>query len=204
MPNPISRVMPNANIIIGNAGHRALSERKELAVLAMEAIGSSSNVENFLLHLFMTLFGGDKAMAARIYLALDVQRAKTQALNEAVSSVANEKIRDLINAVIGLSKTTKKSRDDLAHHIWGISPQLPDALLLLDPKATLTERLNRDEVYVWTAQDFQSLIRANDGICGYGLSVRWILDNHVANRDGRLYDELCSKPEIRERLDRQV
>src|SRR2546422_785302 len=53
MPNPLSRVKPDASVWLGNAGHRALATRPHLAILAMEAIGSSSNVENFLLKLFI-------------------------------------------------------------------------------------------------------------------------------------------------------
>jgi len=170
----------------------------------MEAIASSSNVEDFLLKLFMQRFGGGASIAAKIYLALDVDRAKTQALAAAVDTLQDDKLKSLINAVIKLARTNTKIRNSLAHDVWGISPQLPNALLLVDPKATLTDELDRNEIYVWTEQDFRSLIAANDRVCGYGLKLKWILQGHVANREGRLFDELYNQPEIQERLDRRA
>lgn len=202
MPQPLSRVNPNATIIIANAGHRPLAERPQLAILVGEAINSWSNVESFLLRLFVRLFGGNGAMAAKIYLALEIQSAKTIALLEAVNAVPDEKIQALIKAVIAISKTNQKFRDKLAHHVWGVSPQLPDALLLADPKTFVIEGSNYEDVFVYRANDLQIIIDANDRLCSYGLSLLWILNEHPANIDGQLYDELYKTPEIRERLGR--
>ncbi|AXW64707.1 hypothetical protein CJO94_24440 (plasmid) [Ralstonia solanacearum] len=59
MPQPLSRVTPEAGIVvIGNAGDRVLARHPDLAVLAIEAIASWSNVESFMLGLFVELFGG--------------------------------------------------------------------------------------------------------------------------------------------------
>jgi hypothetical protein len=66
------------------------------------------------------------------------------------------------------------------------------------------DRPDYDDVFVYTAQDFNDLIAGNDRLCGHGLTLRFILRGHVANRDGRLLDELCNQPEIRERLNRQA
>lgn len=201
MPQPLSRVNPRASVIIGNAGHRALSERPALAVLAMEAIGSFSNVESFLLRLFVRLFGGNSTLAARIYLALDGRGPKSAALNEAIAHMDDPRLAELTRAIIAISKSNQKERDKLAHNVWGISPDLPHALLLLDPKTQLNnERLDYDDVYVYTAEDFRRIIHANDRVCGFGLKLQFILDGHPANKDNRLYDELCNESEIRERL----
>ena len=98
--------------------------------------------------------------------------------------------------------SNQKARDKLAHHIWGISPNLPDALLLVDPKAVVTSAINYDEVYVYRENDLQSIIAANDRLCGYGLDLQFVIKGHVANRDGQLLTELCSQPEVAERLNR--
>ena len=52
-------------------------------------------------------------------------------------------------------------------------------------------------------QDFKAITQANDRLCGYGLSFRFILGGHVANRDGRLLALLAAEQEIQERLARQ-
>jgi hypothetical protein len=200
---PLSRVNPKASVSIGNAGHRALSERPALAVLAMEALGSWANVELFLLSLFVKLLGGNEALASKLYLVLDGQRSKSQVLAEAVKTIEDHRHGELVQAVIGISRTNEKVRDRLAHHVWGISPDLLDALLLIDPKTLVgPAAMSYDDVFVYRANDFQQIIAANDRLCGYGLKLNFILTGHVANRDGRLYNELCSQPEIRERLDR--
>ena len=54
MPQPLSKVISNASIFIGNAGDRPLARHPKLAILAMEAIASWSNVESFMLSLFMS------------------------------------------------------------------------------------------------------------------------------------------------------
>ena len=81
MPQPLSRVMPNARVTLGNAGDRPLARHPELAVLAIEAIASWSNVEGFMLRLFMQLLGGNESLAASVFLALENQASKTAAIN---------------------------------------------------------------------------------------------------------------------------
>ena len=76
MPQPLSKVCENASIIFGNAGDRPLLRHPQLGALAMEAIASYSNVENFMLHLFVVLLGGNNALAMGIYLALDTKGPK--------------------------------------------------------------------------------------------------------------------------------
>jgi hypothetical protein len=202
MPQPLSRVQPDASIILGNAGHRPLAERPTLGILAMEAINSWSNVELFLLNLYMRLCGGDTALAAKIYLSLEIQTAKTAVIRAAVTSLPEQKIQDLIMAVIRIADTNRRHRDKLAHHIWGISPhsKLLDALLLADPKALIKDDIDRSQVFVYRENDFINIIEANDRLCGYGLSISFILDGHTANANGRLFDELCNEHEIQEKL----
>lgn len=202
MPQPLSRVLPTASVLIANGGDRVLSRHPELAVQAMEAIGSWSNVESFLIGLYVELMGGPNELASTAYLSLETQSAKTQAIQAvARKSLSKENLR-LLNAILAVAKTHQKSRDKLAHHVWGESPDIPDALLLADPKALVGNDFVYDDIYVYRAKDFSSIITANDRLCGYGLQFRFILMGHVANRDGRLYDRLCAEPEIQERLGR--
>lgn len=129
MPNPLSRVKPDASFRINNAGARELSQRPELAILVAEAINSWSQVEGFHLGLFVELFGGSDSLATDVYHRLSTSTAKAQALEAAIDNIPDEKIRKLTKAVTMLANSSKRMRDKLAHHIWGISPQLPNALL---------------------------------------------------------------------------
>lgn len=205
MPQPLSRVLPNASITIGNAGDRPLARHPELAVLALEAIASWSNVEAFLLRLFLQLLGGNESLAASVYLALDSQSAKTNAIKGAAANALRDRPQELVllEAIIAIAKTNEKDRNKLAHWTWGDSPNIPDAVLLVDPHATLGD-LDRSKIYVYRALDFERIIQANDRLCGFGLTLKFILSGHVANRDGRLVERLVAEPEITERLTRQA
>jgi len=201
MPQPLSRVSPDASIIIGNAGDRPLSRHPELAILAIEALASWCNVEGFLLRLFVDLFGGHGALAADVFLSLQNQAAKSAAIDAAATSVLRGRDNELrvLRAILALAKTNEKERNKLAHWTWGESPGIPDALLLVDPRAMIGE-LDRGDIYVYKAQDFRSVIEANDRLCGFGLQFKFILNGHVANCDGHLLKELMGNPELQKRL----
>ena len=191
MPQPLSSFNPNAGVVIGNAGDRPLARHPELAVLALEAIASWSNVEAFMLRLFMQLLGGNESLAASVYLALSGQTAKTAAINAAAAKALEGKQAEfnVLEAILSVAKTNEKDRNKLAHWTWGDSPTIPDAVLLVDPRATIAE-LDLSKVFVYKAQDFQSIIQANDRLCGFGLNLKFILSGHVANSDGRLITNL--------------
>jgi hypothetical protein len=207
MPQPLSLVRSDASIFIGNAGMPVFDHNPTLGLLAMEAIASWSNVENFLLGLYLELLGGAGDRAAIAYLAIETQSAKTQAIRAVAQNVLSSENFELLTAILAVAKTSQKSRDKLAHHVWGFSPNLSDALLLIDPRvaARQPERDDyRKNVMVYRESDFRGAIDTNNRICGWGLSLRFILMGHPANRDNQLYDELCAEPEIREKLNHRA
>ena len=200
MPQPLSRVNPNAGFRIGNVGDDPLQRHPELALLAVQVVASWSNVDAFLLRLFVELMGGPRDTAATVFLALETQSAKTAAIN-AVARALPDNHQRVLRAILAIAKTHQRGRDKIAHWIWGDSDALPEAILLIDPRAMAgDEPPNRDDIYVYRRNDFIELIRANERVAGFGMDLRFILMGHVANRDGALYARLCAEPEIQERL----
>lgn len=201
MPQPLSRVAPNSGVMIGNAGDRPLSRHPDLAILAIEAVASWSNVEAFLLRLFVDLFGGHGSLAADVFLSLEGQSAKNAAIAAAAASALTARPDELrvLRAILAVTKTNEKDRNKLAHWTWGESLGLSDALLLVDPRSSIGD-LDLSKVFVYRASDFHSIIQSNDRLCGFGLKFKFILNGHVANRDGRLLAELLAEPEIAARL----
>ncbi len=59
-----------------------------------------------------------------------IQAAAEEALNE------NEEDLRLFNAVKKCTTASRAIRNDFAHKLWGVSPELPEALLLSSPKIT--------------------------------------------------------------------
>ena len=110
MPQPLSRVRPNASVTLGNAGDRPLARHPELAVLAIEAIASWSNVESFMLKLFIQLLGGDDSLAASVFLALETQHAKNAAIKAAAETALAERPQELsvFRAILSIANTNEK------------------------------------------------------------------------------------------------
>ena len=202
MPQPLSRVLRDAPVRIGNAGDRLFDRHPRFAVLAAETIASWSNVESFMLRLFVQLMGGVADTAATVFLALEIQSAKTAAIRAVAQSLPHEQ-QQLLGAILAIAKTQQKARDKLAHWVWGECPALPDVILLVNPKNTVGGDLDRDQIFVYREDDFHDAIAANDRLCGFALHFRWILDGRQPGaRDGQLFAQLSAEPEIREKLDR--
>lgn len=204
MPQPLSKVSSEANVIMCNAGDRPLKHNPTLGLLAMESIISWANVEQFMLNTYLDMMGGPKELAATAYLSLEIQSAKISVINAISREILTDEMQALLAAILKIAKSAQKSRDKLAHHIWGYSPEIPDGFLLVHPKDFLADRLDRDAIYVWKQADFESVIRLNDRLCDFGATFSQIFHPPPWTSADALYRELCAEPEIRERLSDQA
>jgi hypothetical protein len=199
-PEPLSEFAPKASIMLAGIGARYLTRHPALGLLAVEAIASWSRVEGFMLNLFIELFGGDGALAATVFLALEADGPKGAAIRAAAEKLDGDK-RNLLSAILAIAKTNKKARDKLCHWLWGESPNLPDALLLVDPRSTIGMDLDRSKVYVYREQDFLAIINANDRLAAYGGEFMFLIADPETTKDSPVFVQLSEVPEIRERLD---
>ena len=205
MPKPLSSFTEATHIYSGNNGFSSLAERPHVALLAMQAIKSSSNVEGFMLRLFIQLFGGSEALAASVFLALASNGPKAAAIAAAATVVLNPNETLILAALQKIDKTNKLTRDSIAHHTWGHCDQLPDALLLIDPRATVTDAAtDRDNTLVYDENDFRALIKANQKLCSLVMQFSHAFrERDVVERTSK-FGELLASPEIQERLPRQA
>lgn len=201
MPQPLSKVCPDASYEIGNVGTRSLLMRPELGLKAMEVIATWSHVESFMLSTYVELAGGDNADAAAVYLAMETSSAKSAAINTLAELKLTQDNLVLLKAIIKILKSSEKHRNKLAHWIWGTSDQIPDGLLLADPR---DRRFSPENIYVYKAVDFDGYRTLFSRIAGWGMLFRFILMDHVANRNGELYHQLCAEPEISEVLNHRT
>lgn len=206
MPQPLSTFSGNHSIMINNAGDMVVNHNPGLAVLSMEALISWTRVERFLLSTYLELLGSPSDNAVTAYLAVDNRGTKTAMINAVGKKVLSAENFELLQAIMKHLKSCQKKRDRLAHWSWGYSPQLENAFLLIDPRASVTSTDAHDKslIQVYREQDFIEMIKENDQLCGFGLSFKWILSNHAASRDGELYRELCEEPVLRDKLHRQA
>lgn len=132
-PQPLSIVKPDANVIIAPD---ALRMHAWLGMLAAEAIGTWSTVDAQLTKLLGTMLGAAWRPANAMFAELSSSTAQTAA----IKGVAREHFKDrpreaeVFTAIMTAVASGWKRRNPLAHHLWGYSDDLDDALLLLDPR----------------------------------------------------------------------
>lgn len=208
MPNPISQVCRDANIFLANAGMPVLSERPALAVLAMDAIATWSNVENFLLNIYIALAGGNKSDAATMFLAIEGDGPRTAAITALADRNLDALRREMLRAIVRTAVTYSKDRHKLAHWVWGLSPNLPDALLLANPRVLASlDVQDRDaftnNVFVYRQADFERITANNTRLCGLGALFRLVLQGDF-DESHPLYAQLSREPEIAEVISRRA
>jgi hypothetical protein len=211
MPQPLSRVKSDASYSLANTGDYPMRGKDALGRLAMEAIMSWSNVELFMLQMYVSLAGGKESDAAAVFLALENNSAKTTVISTLIERRGlKSQYVALFRAIIKLVKEKQKNRDKLAHWVWGNSPQLPDALLLANPRVLVKNDfgLNGEDVkssiFVYREQEFQQIIADNENLAQMCFHFKWIIDGHISNSDDSIYHKLCIEPEIQEILNRNI
>lgn len=171
----------------------------------MQVIESASELEASILRLFVILLGGNETVAASVYLALDSAGPKTAAIAAVAKVVLNEKQQLVLTAIQKMERTNRKARDKFAHHTWAFSKDLPDAILLVDPRARINDTLSTSDIYVYRAADFKDAIEANNRLSSLTALFRYTLLPWVemSERDLR-FGQLLAEPEIASRLQSQA
>ncbi|MBR0975578.1 hypothetical protein [Bradyrhizobium japonicum] len=134
MPQPLSRVRPKANVL---STPNAIVERPKLAPLALQVVARWAEIEmlsaallGFLLHT-----EADPIMA----MLQTVRSASAQM--DMIAAAGAKKLTDpeleTFEAVISMAKKAAHKRHPVAHHIWAYCEELPDAVLLIEPAASL-------------------------------------------------------------------
>lgn len=203
MPQPLSRIPVKPLVRIGNVGDYPMRLRPELAVLVADSIATWATLESFMLRLFVALMGGSSETAARVFLALEIQSAKSAAIQAVATKKLPTNQQNLLTTILALVKSQQKVQDKLAHWTWGYAPELPDALLLINPKAIIDlHELNFSGIFVYKKWDFEGIIKTNERLTSFAMSFEFIVKNPEHPTAAELYGELCSEPEIQEGLDR--
>lgn len=132
MPQPLSNISPSAEFKLAT---NVLVDRPDLANPVTEIFALWAVVEQEFQILFSRIVGPDETAADAVYSILTsegLQRTALNAVAKAKFGADSEKF-EVFSAVLAVCKRAGKIRHKLAHWRWGISPDLPDALLLADP-----------------------------------------------------------------------
>ncbi|KKC39506.1 hypothetical protein WH87_04740 [Devosia epidermidihirudinis] len=132
MPERFPDSILSFEINLSDAGH----DRPVLSAEAGRLFAKWANVEYTLSTMASVLLGDTAALA--ILDSIRARNSQTDAIKAAAQEkIEHEETRALLNPLFKLIERAARPRNMLAHCMWGTIPQLPDALLLCDPKAML-------------------------------------------------------------------
>jgi hypothetical protein len=158
MPQPISRVNARANIVLNAIGYHIFKDHKPaLAPMAMEVIASWSTVETTMQNFYVELAGGPDSDLTALYMALDTKGPKSDVAKTLAERKLTPELLLIYRALLKLTKTREKDRNKLAHWTWGFCREMPNVLLLTDPKIL---RPTRDDIFVYTEEDFNRSVES--------------------------------------------
>lgn len=116
MPNPFSRIVPNAEIYIDPY---ILDNKPEMALLIVKIFALWASVERELRFLMVRVLGADAGPAIAIYETLTAQHLQLGALDAAAKVALSARSYDVFRAVTVIAKSTQAPRNNLAHLVWG-------------------------------------------------------------------------------------
>jgi hypothetical protein len=136
MPQPLNRVIPNGEFRPKKArpNESVLNDKPELAKLVASIFELWASIEGSLSLLLVSVLGADAEPAIAMFATLRAQHLQMGALEAAAKAALSPNDFDVFCAAIRMTDSVQTPRNHLAHWIWGTCEQLPDALLLADPK----------------------------------------------------------------------
>lgn len=182
----------------------------------MEGISTWSTVENQMLTLYMTLAGGAAADAAAVFMSIESDGARRSAIAALADLRMSTEQKRVFAAVLKHLATIRTARNRLAHWIWGVCAELPDTLLLGDPKVLVPltgvrneadfVRMNAEfdtHILVYKEPDFRTIIKNNERAAYIAMKFNMVMKGHPADANGELLRSISVEPEIANILNRR-
>ena len=132
-PQLLSRVVPDLRDFSITPGPLDRAS-PVLAALVMRVIATWSYVDLAVTQMVSVFLRMDFEVVNEMFLALTGSTQRRAVMDAAARSLP-EGDRSLYERVMQRIRITEKHRNDFAHSIWMFSPSVPDALLLVEPKA---------------------------------------------------------------------
>jgi hypothetical protein len=202
----------------------ALGERPELAALIGECIAVWSRVEAQVAVLLSAIMKAETAISAAVFLSIRNSRAQREAVTAAAEIGLTGRELEMFSAIAIVYQSLDSQRTDLAHGIFAISEDLPDALLWSDSKdfakynldfwMELSTQINpltplqveetvRPALFVYRKED---LIQLRDEIEEFWLAVflfgQYLRRPIKLDMDEQQFQDLYTLPQIQRALDR--
>jgi len=112
----------------------ALAERPQLAALVGECIACWSQVEAHITVLLSAIMKAETAITAAVFLSIRNSRAQREALTAAAEIGLSGRELEMFRAIAIVYQSLDNQRADLAHGIFAVSDDLPEAILWIGSK----------------------------------------------------------------------
>lgn len=227
---PLSRVVNTKNFSLGSTAH--FDKHPDIAILATKVVAAAATVDGAFARMFVQLLHAEPRAAASMYLSVQADTTREAMLTAAAEAVLTTDEKELFIALRAVARSSLKLRHKVAHWVWGWSPDVPDALLICDPKEYVplkaahlefdrefnaaksndevitllgnVPKLSRDKIFVVRAADLERGLRAIARTQALCLEFDVLLHVRVGDpsANAKRYIQLCSEPEIATELAR--
>lgn len=111
-----------------------LATLPQFAVPAMQVIENISRAEMRIESMLAVFLKVEVHIAMRMLHSIESEGARNAVLKTAAEHVLSPDDFRLFNATLKYVRASQKRRHLFAHHIWAISPQVPDSIILINPR----------------------------------------------------------------------
>jgi hypothetical protein len=221
-PQPLTSINRNAKF---SADPISIRRYPELAGYISDVIATWGHVECSLGVILARMLGGAARPSMAMYTAIVSTSAQMAALQAAAEEVLSPERLELMGALLIVVKRAAAKRNKIAHWIWGISLEVPDALVLIPPTAVLTLHTTNSEymaafkagqsvpnpstlpgldltkAYAYRDEHFMDIIDEITEVWSNAISFAYML---IAEDqpNGVQYQMLCNAPQIRTELEK--
>lgn len=117
----------------------SLSEEPELSALVMQVISIWSYIENDYARIASQCLKADFEIVTSMLNSITGSEGRKAAISTAVRESHTKDEFILFQAIEDIIRPSRKKRNEFAHHVWAIAPEIPDTLCLIPPNH-LTQR----------------------------------------------------------------
>lgn len=134
-PQPLSSFR-RKKPIPASIDYNAPALRPNQAAQIMRIIAIWSHIDQLLTIMTTTFLKTDFETVTAMLAAITSSAGKRAAIKAAAQSALKNKPDDLklFEAVLSVTKASRERRHEYAHHLWGHTEEIKDAILLVDPK----------------------------------------------------------------------
>ena len=209
-PQPLSRVRSQAAIM---ATPDAIALRPKLAALIAEIIARWADIEANTGTILSYVLRAEAAPVTAMLHAVVSSSAQMDMIEAAGRAKLFDPELEIYEAVIKIARAAAKKRNAIAHHVWGYTDELPEALLLIEPEAygeifvelqqvlksptpgLRVPQINSAQTMVYRENDFIQIVEEFKTVSKCTTFLINYLEPRHSARD-QMYRHLCSEPLI--------